>query len=359
MTVTFTVDECWLGRWRGPSTIAVDAPGDSAGDVAGDQADIGAAAGDAELSGFRIADDSDPAPTGHLPGTVLTGFCDTHVHLGLIDRGALVSGGITAVVDLGGELDLLSEWATKARMPELSFAGQILTTPGGYPSQSSWAPRAAWREVSAPIEAKSAVSAQLAAGATVIKLALNSDAGPVLDTPTLSALVAHSHARGIRVVAHVQGRGEAERAWDAGVNSFAHTPWSERLDDRLIGAMARTQTWISTLDIHGRGDAGTDPDSAHDRSVAEDNLRRFHAAGGRVHYGTDLGNGELPVGINPRELQALSAVGLGTDALVAAVATSRFGARLSYLPEPNSGDGAQWLAGAIALEPSSLVDLLK
>ena len=45
---------------------------------------------------------------------------------------------------------------------------------------------------------------------------------------------------------------------------------------------------MSTLDIHSYG-----RDTPEIRA-AVDNLRRFHAAGGTVNYGTDLGNGPRP-----------------------------------------------------------------
>jgi hypothetical protein len=69
------------------------------------------------------------------------------------------------------------------------------------------------------------------------------------------------------------------------------------------------QAWISTLDIHRH-----DPASA---GIARDNLAAFAAAGGRVLYGTDLGNGELPVGVNMRELASLQAAGVHGGDLIA------------------------------------------
>ena len=59
---------------------------------------------------------------------------------------------------------------------------------------------------------------------------------------------------------------------------------------------------MSTLDIHGYGT----PTAEQDRAV--DNLSRFRAAGGRVLYGTDLGNGPLPPVLKLRELQLLAAL---------------------------------------------------
>jgi hypothetical protein len=71
--------------------------------------------------------------------------------------------------------------------------------------------------------------------------------------------------------------------------------------------------WISTLDIHGWGAYGDD----FARAVG--NLERFVAFGGTVHYGTDLGDGPLPVGLNRRELLALQGAGLSVPGLLAAL----------------------------------------
>ena len=344
MITTFSVDECWAGRWLGRSTLA------------------------AENGRFRLAVDTDPAPADHLPGTVFPGFCDSHVHLGLVDGYELARRGIAAVDDLGWDVDKVAGWSSDPGLPEFRFAGRILTAPGGYPSESGWAPGRTCETVAAPADAKGAVSRQLSAGASLIKVALNSDAGPTLDNASLVAVVSHAHARGVKVVAHVQGVGEAVRAWDAGVDRLAHTPWSERLDDRLVTAMAHTQTWVSTLDIHGWGEYGAD------FFIAVDNLRRFHAAGGRVLYGTDLGNGALPVGINVRELQALESAGLDLPALVAAIAgngpgqngkgtrgtalpdagTGDFGPKLSHIASPPTVPYSAWLSTARTLDATPL-----
>ena len=206
-------------------------------------------------------------------------------------------------------------------------------------------------EVRSPDAAAAAVDTQLAAGASFIKLTLNSDAGPVLDDATLAAVVAHAHAAGTTVTAHTQGVGQAERAFAAGVDRLAHAPWSERLGDDLLTAMAGTQQWVSTLDIHGWGNYGAD------FATAQDNLRRFHALGGTVLYGTDLGNGALPVGINIRELRALQGAGLDDDDLVRSIAgdgAAGFGQRISFIPGERSADVPAWLARASVLGADDL-----
>jgi imidazolonepropionase-like amidohydrolase len=251
---------------------------------------------------------------------VFPGFLDAHVHLALIDPAGLADGGIGRVLDLGGWTPGAAKPAghgspadEPAAGPDVRFAGQFLGAPGGYPSRQAWAPAGSSCPVASPGEAAAAVHRQAKAGAAVIKVTLNAAAGPVLDRETLAAIVAAAHERMLPVAAHTEGPGQAAAALDAGVDLLAHTPFSERLSDELIDAMARRMTWISTLDIHGWGE----PTAAF--SVASDNLARFHAAGGRVLYGTDLGNGPLPVGLNRREIAALLACGLSPDDVLTAL----------------------------------------
>src|SRR5690606_7456078 len=153
----------------------------------------------------------------------------------------------------------------------------------------SWAPDAISREVrststlaGAPGGARTAVDEQAGFGASVIKLSLNAAAGPVFDDDVLTAVVAAAREHRLPGVAHVEGEGMAARAIAAGADVLAHAPFSERLDDDLVAAaVAHGQRWISTLCIHRPGD----------RELAADNMARFAAAGGRVLYGTDIGNG--------------------------------------------------------------------
>lgn len=279
-----------------------------------------------------------------VPGTILPGFLDAHVHLALIDAAGLADGGIARVIDLGGPLpgssadDTFDDQVPTRVSPrsaqldhrvEVAFAGRFLTAPGGYPVAQRWTPPGSVREVTSTADAAAAVDEQLTAGASVIKVTLNSDVGPVLDADMLAAIIARAHEHVTPVVAHAQGAGQAERALSAGVDALAHTPFSERLPGELIRAMARRMTWISTLDIHGWGEVH-DWRERHDRSGndfnrATDNLSRFHAAGGRILYGTDLGNGPLPVGLNRREITALLNAGLSPDDVLAALTADGFG----------------------------------
>jgi imidazolonepropionase-like amidohydrolase len=124
--------------------------------------------------------------------------------------------------------------------------------------------------------------------------------------------VAEADAHGLPVTAHVASPQAAGRAAKTGVRVLAHTPWTGPLDDDLVALLAARVRLISTIDIHGWG-----ADTA-ERRTAITNLRRFHTAGGTIHYGTDLGNGPLIEGVNGRELTALTEAGLsGMDILTA------------------------------------------
>lgn len=317
---SFTVDELWLDGWRGRTTIVADS------------------------RGYRLARPGDPNPEGHLEGTAFPGFRDSHVHLGLVDGSQLLAGGIAAVDDFGWALDVARDWPGAEGLPHVTIAGQLLTAPGGYPTASGWAPPGAAYELDGPDTAAVAVDRQLEAGTGFIKVALNSDAGPVLADDTLKAVVARAHERGVIVAVHAQGIGQAQRAFDSGVDRLAHAPWSEHLSDELVTAMSGTMTWVSTLDIHGWGEYG------NDFAIASDNLRRFHTAGGDIRYGTDLGNGPLPLGVNEREILALEHAGLDLEALVSAIAPSGsaggFGRFLSHIPTHSDEPSAACLSAA-------------
>lgn len=229
-------------------------------------------------------------------------FTDFHVHLDLVDPEAVAAGGLARVLDLG------SATPGVAGSVEVVRAGRMLTAIGGYPSTRPWAAGGLFREV-ADDEVDAAVAEQVAGGAAVIKIALNTVAGPVWSDETLAAVVVAAHGAGRQVVAHVEGDGQSARAAAAGVDAFAHTPFTERLDDALIARLAAGTTWISTLRIH----------TGRDRETAIDNLRRFRMAGGDILYGTDMGNGPASGGVERDELEALAEAGLTDDDLVVAL----------------------------------------
>lgn len=243
---------------------------------------------------------------------LIPGVIDHHVHIGLSDPRAVLQGGVTVARDLGWPpedifpLADISQ-ATDFHGPMIVAAGPMITAPGGYPSRAGWCPAGGWVAVRDAEEAAGAVGAIAGHDPVAIKVSLNAEAGPTLSDAALVAACDAAHARGLRVTTHVQGPGQTERALGAGVDELAHCPWTERLGDDLVAALARRVEIVSTLDIHSFG--RTTPAL----STAVDNLRRFAANGGRIRYGTDLGNGPIPPGIHVGEARQLAAAGLSTD----------------------------------------------
>jgi hypothetical protein len=297
------------------------------------------------------------ALTGEL-GIALPPITDHHVHSHLVDTAHLPRGGVAAILDLGGDPVALFR-AGRGGMPHREYAGAFLTAPGGYPVGRGWASDAIVREVTGPGAdgaaggAETAVDEQADCAASVIKVALNADAGPVFDTTTLRAIVVRAHARGLPVVAHVQGEGMPRLALVAGVDVLAHTPFTETLDGGLIAAaLLAGQAWISTLAIHG------------DPSHAIANLTRFAAAGGRVLYGTDLGNGDQPLGVNPRELALLGQAEVRGAALIAALTDplprpapiTGVATFIAGLAPETDHDVPAWLARAVVVPEEEMID---
>lgn len=285
-------------------------------------------------------------------GFVVGGFTDHHVHLQLVDASLLAGSVLGRVVDLGGNPEVIAGLSRSAashnsgeltstqlsaaeaapfdgESPELSggggvqiaFAGAFLTPPGGYPSDRAWAPAGSVRELGDADAAAAAVAEMADAGANCIKVASNSTAGPVFSDDLFTAILELAASHGLLVVVHAEGPGQAQRAARLGADLLAHAPFTVQLTDDEIAEQAASVQWISTLAIHaGRAYA-----------TAIDNVRRFHAAGGVVLYGTDMGNGDTPAGLSEREVAALRDAGIDGDDLIRAFAPVD-GARALFIP---------------------------
>jgi imidazolonepropionase-like amidohydrolase len=269
--------------------------------------------------------------------TLLAGFVDTHVHLGFYPPARVLAGGLTTVRDLGWPMQRLAALRAgaaepRAASPRLLAAGQIVTVPGGYPTRAPWAPPGTARPVADAGEAARAVAELAEAGAAVIKVALDDRVGPTLPAPVLAAVVAAAGEHGLGVTAHVGTAAEAAKALAAGVGELAHWPFDPRpLPDALVDALAESVVAVPTLHI--------DPTPARRAGV-----RRFVARGGRVLYGTDLGNQGPPPAVDTEELRLLVEAGLSPGQALAA-ATSLAAAHLG-------------LAGTGRVVPAARADLL-
>jgi imidazolonepropionase-like amidohydrolase len=272
--------------------------------------------------------------------TLLPGFIDTHVHIGFYPPPGVLRGGVTTVRDLACPPEEIFTLVDRSKEPgfdgpEILAAGQMLTAPGGYPMHAAWAPAGTGREVRSVDDADQAVAEQVDAGACVIKVALNPPVGPVLRKEILLRIVETAHRADLRVTAHVHGLAELHKALDCGIDELAHMLLgSEQIPSATIDAMvAGNMTIVPTLSCR-----------FDDLDLAIKNLARWHGTGGRIVYGTDLGNEGPEPGIDRREVSAMQRAGMSPQQIVAS-ATSGAAAYLG-------------LADRGILEPGRVADVI-
>jgi imidazolonepropionase-like amidohydrolase len=288
VSTRFAVDDLWIGHRRGPTVLEV---------VDGELRPVGYGPAAVQQSGVP-----------KLPGTIMPGVVDRHVHLGLVDAAALANTAVVEVHDLGWAPNVARTWKINSPTGGLvKIAGPFLTAVGGYPSDRTWAPPESVRELAGPADGVRAVKDAAQHGHDVVKVVLHSG-GPLLDDATLAAVVRAAHRHRLPVGVHAEGEGQARRAYQVGADILVHVPWTESLPDELLRVMAGSMTWISTFAIHDE-----------DRERALDNARRFLQFGGLLHYGTDMGNGPMAVGPRTEEITALAEAGLRGNGLLEAM----------------------------------------
>lgn len=280
--------------------------------------------------------------------TLLPGFIDAHVHLEFYDPKRVLKGGITTARDTGWPavkiFPLVERLASDPGAgPFLLASGPMITARNGYPTSAGWAPAGTALQISNAEEGRQAVKRLKTQGATVIKVAQDSRQGPVLSTTVLGEVVQQAHELGLKVTSHLGTLDELEVALEAGVDELAHGLWSDEvIPDAMIRRMVDAgMTVVPTLHI--------DPSPQR-----IDNLRRFLSAGGKVIYGTDMGNSGPPPGIDVVELQLMIEAGMSPlEALASATAKAA-----SYLRLQDRGRIAQgFVADLIMVEGNPLEDL--
>lgn len=267
---------------------------------------------------------------------------DAHVHCSFGAPEASLAGGVGALRDLGAPLARAKQWRGCVD-PVVAVAGEVVTAPGGYPTQS-WGAAGFGLGVEGPDAARAAVRRLVKAGVDVIKLALEPGGGaPVPDLLTCQTLVADAHARGLAVTCHALTEEMVVRALDSGVDELAHTP-TERLGsavvERLVAAKTVVVSTLHTLMASG---------SAQECGA---NAAALVAAGVPLVYGTDLGNAGTRPGVSVEELEALAAAGLGREgALVSATQAAASVAGLAGRVDVDVRAGARTVLVVLPADP--------
>jgi imidazolonepropionase-like amidohydrolase len=167
--------------------------------------------------------------------TLLPGLIDAHVHMpdgveGAAQQALLL--GVTTQLDMstvGVRLKAVKKIEIEDRpgLADLRTAGNPATVPGGHPSQMGGPP---FPTLTGPDQAQAFVDARIAEGADYIKIIHDDgstwpwthDPVPMLDNPTMRALVAAAHKRGKLAVVHVLSEQQARDAITAGADGLAH-----------------------------------------------------------------------------------------------------------------------------------------
>jgi imidazolonepropionase-like amidohydrolase len=240
--------------------------------------------------------------------TILPGLIDAHVHLTLAgdpDSNALATlrAGFTTVVDLGsagGAGVRLRDAIAQGRVPgpRVIAAGSWIGAKGGVCEFGG-------ATVDGPAEAAARASADLDAGADLIKVCITGWPQEAVTFPDsvelkaapLDAVMKVAGGAHRMVFAHAIGQAGALLGASHGITALAHTPV---VDSAAAVALRRTGVRvISTL-----ASLGPRPDGAE--VVAS--FRRLRVAGVPIILGTDAG--VLAHGRNARELVALTDAGL-------------------------------------------------
>lgn len=211
-----------------------------------------------------------------------------------------LSRGFTTVVDLGS--NPADTFSIRRRIeqgeltgPYIYTAGTAIYPPNGVPfyvrdSAPSWLV-ALLPQPATPAEARRDVRENLKSGADVTKLFTGSwvQRGHVKPMPfdIAKAAVETSHLNGRIVFAHPSNLDGSEIAIQSGVDVLAHVPdATEGITPGLFGLMVKRNMAMSPTLKMFRTTVTEDP---HYMDPLYDEVRTFHAFGGTLLFGTDVG----------------------------------------------------------------------
>jgi imidazolonepropionase-like amidohydrolase len=290
-------------------------------------------------------------------GTVLPGLIDAHVHL---VPGALAQSltfGVTTVLDMFSQPDLVArakeQAGSRPDVADVRSSAVGATAPGGHPSMMY----ALFPTLTAADQAEQFVAERIAEGCDYLKI-FSGTGGlwPSLDSETIKALVTAAHARGLVVVAHVSSTAGVEQVVSAGVDVVAHVPADAELDKALVERMAEAgiavgptlatientlgeaggaavvgdprlaealgDVWVRRLTSDASGASGWRGRPMPPYSRAEDNVRRLAQAGVTLLAGTDAPNPGTVFGASlHRELELLVRCGISPAQALGAATT--------------------------------------
>ena len=216
---------------------------------------------------------------------------------GIRNAGALLVAGFTMIRDVGNAAEYADTEVRRAIErgwfpgPTMLNAGKIITPfggqdPGTAPERGRW-----WHDeyidADTAEQIRAAVRRNIYYGATVIKLAADSNAYHFSEEQVRAA-VDEAHRAGLTVAVHVYGGEAARNVILGGVDSVEH---GYELTDELLDLMKQKGTYMVATEMSAQnammlfGDIGMDAKTFHERSLQR--LQRAYRHGVKMAFGTD------------------------------------------------------------------------
>jgi imidazolonepropionase-like amidohydrolase len=316
------------------------------------------------IDGAQIAAVTPSQLAGSEPGRridargkyLIPGLMDVHIHLRGADtnRGdalaALASylySGVTTVFDAGNRKELIlplraEERAGKIQAPRIFATGNAITYPGSHGDRISIG-------ISDFEKDKALLDAHIAEQPDMVKLMMEEEGWgarpmiPLLSADLVEKIARYYNQHGIRTTVHVSNEFRALEAIYAGVDTLAHPVIQGPVSDSFVKLMAAKKLpfastltigenysrlaehpeyldqplYAATLSVEERNKLKTETRAEYQSRmwtawmklmtpVAQENIRKIHAAGGIVACGTDQSSGPAV----HRELELLTAAGI-------------------------------------------------
>jgi imidazolonepropionase-like amidohydrolase len=272
-----------------------------------------------------------------------------------------VSYGVTAVVSMGSEQDLImamrSEQGARPKTTRIFTARRGFTGVNGYPT-SAQGMKGVPFEVSTVAEVDKAVNWLADQKVDIVKIWVDDHLGKEKKIPLelCKAIIEKSHAKGLKVGAHIFYLDDAKYLVNAGLNGLAHSVRDKPVDKELIEMMKKKGAWLQAATLAREAStffaakaqpfyddpffqrsvtpdvlktlrdpafqkrAAGEPDTGHGPewlAMAQKNLKTLYDSGVKVGFGTDSGPPRRFLGYNEHwEMEMMAEAGLKPEQII-------------------------------------------
>ena len=269
--------------------------------------------------------------------------------------------GVTAMITMGSEQDLImaarAEQGSRPKATRIFTARRGFTGIGGYPT-SAQGMKGVPFEVSTVAEVEKDVNWLADQRVDIVKIWVDDHLGKEKKIPLdlCKAIIEKSHAKGLKVGAHIFYLDDAKYLVNAGLDGVAHSIRDKPVDKELIDLMKKKGAWLQAATLAREAStffaakaqpfyddpffqravtpdvlktlrdpafqkrAAAEPDTGHGPQwldMAKKNLKTMYDAGVKVGFGTDSGPPRRFIGYNEHwEMEMMADAGLKPDQII-------------------------------------------